>query len=289
MEDFASDQFDNVNFDVTGMTCAGCAGRVEKAVAGMDGVESATVNLALEKLVVSFDTDALTPEQIASTVRASGYGIREAQVIFNISKMTCAGCAGRSEKALKSVQGVLSANVNLALETASVRYVPGQTNPAEIAKASTDAGYPAQVAEESGDTREAEIKAAQRNDLIELSIATILTLPLVTQMVLMFAGIHLNFSAYLEMALATPVQFYIGRRFYIAAWHALKAKAGNMDQLVVVGTSAAYFYSVGLIFGSGESTMGRLYFEASAVVITLILAGKVLEARAKRSASSALR
>lgn len=289
MEDFASDQFANVNFDVTGMTCAGCAGRVEKAVAAMPGVESATVNLALEKLDVTYDGEALTPELIAEAVRTSGYGIREAQVIFNISKMTCAGCAGRSEKALRSVAGVLSANVNLALETASVSYVPGQTNPAEIAKASTDAGYPATIAEESGDTREAEIKAAQRNDLIELSIATILTLPLVIQMILMFAGVHLNFSPYLEMALATPVQFYIGRRFYIAAWHALKAKAGNMDQLVVVGTSAAYFYSVWLIFGSGESTMGRLYFEASAVVITLILAGKVLEARAKRSASSALR
>lgn len=289
MENIASDQFDNVNFDVTGMTCAGCAGRVEKAVAAMSGVQSATVNLALEKLDVSFDNSILTPPQIADVVRNSGYGIREAQVVFNISKMTCAGCAGRSERALQSVPGVLSANVNLALETAAVRYVPGQTDPAEIAKASSDAGYPANVAEESGDTREAEILAAQRTDLIELSVATLLTLPLVTQMVLMFAGVHLNFSPYLEMALATPVQFWIGRRFYIAAWHALKARAGNMDQLVVVGTSAAYFYSVWLIFGSGESTMGRLYFEASAVVITLILAGKVLEARAKRSASSALR
>lgn len=282
------DQQQTVSFDVTGMTCAGCSGRVERAVATTSGVLSVSVNLALEKLDVTYD-DSLSPSQIADIVRNTGYGIREAQVVFNISKMTCAGCSGRSERALQSVSGVLSANVNLALETASVRYIPGQTNPTEIAKATTDAGYPASIAEDTGDTREVEIKAAQRKDLFELTLATILTLPLVTQMVLMLAGVHLNLTPYFEMALATPVQFWVGRRFYIAAWHGLKGRAGNMDQLVVIGTSATYFYSAWLIFGSGESVMGKLYFEASAVVITLILAGKVLESRAKRSASSALR
>ena len=289
MEDMAQNQFDNVNFEVTGMTCAGCAGRVEKAVAAMPGVESATVNLALEKLDVSFDHDVLSPERIADAVRTTGYGIREAQVILNISKMTCAGCAGRSEKALRSVSGVLSADVNLALETASVHYVPGQVDVATIAKASTDAGYPAKVAEEVGDDREQEIAAAQRKDLIELSVATILTVPLVAQMFFMLAGANFHIPPYGELLLATPVQFWVGRRFYIAAWHALKAKAGNMDQLVVMGTSAAYFYSLWMLVTLGAAAKGHLYFEASAVVITLVLAGKVLEARAKRSASSALR
>lgn len=289
MEDLAPDHFDNINFEVTGMTCAACAGRVEKAVASMPGVESATVNLALEKLDVSFDADALSPERIAEAVRTTGYGIREAQVTFNISKMTCAGCAGRVEKAMQKVPGVLSATVNLALETASAHYIPGQTTPAIIAKASGDAGYPAKIAEESGDDREKEIHAAQRKDLIELSVATILTLPLVSQMILMLLGVDLGIPALVELALATPVQFWVGRRFYRAAWSALKAKAGNMDQLVVVGTSAAYFYSVWMLVALGSAAKGHLYFEASAVVITLILAGKVLEARAKRSASSALR
>lgn len=289
MEDMASDHFDNVNFEVTGMTCAGCAGRVEKAVAAMPGVESATVNLALEKLDVWFDASALSPERIAAAVRTMGYGIREAQVRFNIAKMTCAGCAGRSEKAMQTVPGVLSATVNLALETASVHYVPGQTTPAIIAKASTDAGYPATVAEETGDSREKEIAAAQRKDLIELSVAAILSLPLVSQMVLMLAGIDLSIPPLGELALATPVQFWVGRRFYRAAWSALKAKAGNMDQLVVMGTSSAYFYSIWMLVTLGSEAKGHLYFEASAVVITLILAGKVLEARAKRAASSALR
>jgi len=289
MEDMAQNQFDNVKFEVTGMTCAGCAGRVEKAVAAMPGVESATVNLALEKLDVSFDRDVLSLERIADAVRTTGYGIREAQVILNISKMTCAGCAGRSEKALRSVPGVLSADVNLALETASVHYVPGQVDVAAIAKASTDAGYPAKVAEEVGDDREQEIAAAQRKDLIELSVATILTVPLVSQMFFMLAGANFHIPPYGELLLATPVQFWVGRRFYIAAWHALKAKAGNMDQLVVMGTSAAYLYSVWMLVTLGAAAKGHLYFEASAVVITLVLAGKVLEARAKRSASSALR
>lgn len=289
MEDMVSDHFENVNFEVTGMTCAACAGRVEKAVAAMPGVESATVNLALEKLDVLFDVDALSPERIAEAVRTTGYGIREAQVVFNISKMTCAGCAGRSEKAMQAVPGVLSATVNLALENASVHYIPGQTTPAIIAKASTDAGYPAKVAGETGDDREKEIAAAQRTDLIELSVATLLSLPLVAQMILMLAGVDLNIPPYGELALATPVQFWVGRRFYRAAWSALKAKAGNMDQLVVMGTSAAYFYSLWMLVTLGAEAKGHLYFEASAVVITLILAGKVLEARAKRSASSALR
>ncbi|MEO1918371.1 MAG: heavy metal translocating P-type ATPase, partial [Paracoccaceae bacterium] len=289
MEDMAVRQFDNVNFEVTGMTCAGCAGRVEKAVAAMPGVENATVNLALETLDVSFDSNALSPDRIAGAVRGEGYGIREAQVTFNISKMTCGSCAGRSEKALQSVPGVLSATVNLALETASVHYVPSQTNASIIAKASTDAGYLASVAQDSGDDREKEISAGQRKDLIELSVATILSVPLVAQMIFMLAGFDLNIPAYGELALATPVQFWVGRRFYRAAWSALKAKAGNMDQLVVMGTSAAYFYSVWMLFTLGAEAKGHLYFEASAVVITLILAGKVLEARAKQSASSALR
>ena len=289
MEDMVQNQFDSASFEVTGMTCAGCAGRVEKAVAAMPGVESATVNLALEKLDVSFDHDILSPERIADAVRTTGYGIREAQVILNISKMTCAGCAGRSEKALRSVPGVLSADVNLALETASVHYIPGQVDVATIAQASTDAGYPAKVAQEVGDDREQEIATAQRKDLIELSVATILSVPLVAQMFFMLAGVNFHIPPYGELLLATPVQFWVGRRFYIAAWHALKTKAGNMDQLVVMGTSAAYFYSVWMLVTLGGEAKGHLYFEASAVVITLILAGKVLEARAKRLASSALR
>lgn len=289
MDDITSNTFEDISFEVTGMTCAACAGRVEKAVASMPGVDKATVNLALEKLNVSFDAGAYSPAKIAETVRATGYGIREAQVTFNISKMTCSSCAGRIEKAMLSVPGVLSAAVNLALETASVHYIPGQTTPAIIAKASGDAGYPANISEETGDDREKEILATQRSDLIELSVATVLSVPLVLQMILMLLGVDLAIPPLAELALATPIQFWIGRRFYRAAWSALKARAGNMDQLVVIGTSAAYFYSVWMLITLGAASKDHLYFEASAVVITLILAGKVLEARAKRSASSALR
>ncbi len=289
MEDLTTNSNDSVDFEVTGMTCVSCAGRVEKAVAAMPGVQSATVNLALEKLDVVYDGDALEPQQIADAVRDTGYGIREAQVSFNVEKMTCASCAGRVEKALNAVPGVLSAEVNLAIETATVRYIPGNTTVAKIMQASTDAGYPAKSADEIGEDRDAEIAATNRKDLLILGFSTLLTLPLVVQMIFTLTGANINVPAYWEFALATPVQFYVGKRFYIAAWHALKAKAGNMDQLVVMGTTAAYFYSVWLILTLGTEAEGQLYFEASAVVITLILAGKVLEARAKRSASSALR
>ncbi len=289
MEDMAVKDSGSVDFEVTGMTCVSCAGRVEKAVAAMPGVESATVNLALEKLDVKFDPEALDPQKIAEAVRNTGYGIREAQATLNVEKMTCASCAGRVEKAISKVPGVLSAEVNLALETVSVRYLPGQATLADIAKASTDAGYPAKPLEEGNDDREEEAAKALRKDLYILGFSTLLTIPLVLQMVFTLTGVDINLPVWLEVALATPVQFYVGRRFYIAAWHALKARAGNMDQLVALGTSAAYFYSLFLVIAKGSEAEGGLYFEAAAVVITLILAGKVLEARAKRSASSALR
>ncbi len=290
MEDLAVKDSDSVDFEVTGMTCTSCAGRVEKAVAAMPGVKSASVNLALEKLDVEFDPDALDPQKIADAVRDTGYGIREAQVTLNVEKMTCASCAGRVEKALNALPGVLSAEVNLALETASVHYLPGQVDVATIAKASTDAGYPAKVSDEAGDDdREEEVAKALRKDLYILGFSTLLTIPLVLQMIFTLTGVDINLPVWLEVALATPVQFYVGKRFYVAAWHALKAKTGSMDTLVSLGTSAAYFYSLWLVVTLGSEAEGRLYFEASAVVITLILGGKVLEARAKRSASSALR
>ncbi|MEE9453771.1 MAG: heavy metal translocating P-type ATPase [Paracoccaceae bacterium] len=279
----------SINIEVTGMTCAGCAGRVEKAVAAQPGVIDAAINLALEKLDVTYDPAQSSAQSLVDAVRMAGYGVREAQAVLTVSKMSCASCAGRVEKALNVLPGVLMAEVNLALESVAVHYIPGQISVGAIAQAATDAGYPAQISRELADDRGADMQAALRRDLRQLVIAAILTIPLIIQMVTMLSGLGFRLPVYLELALATPVQFYIGRRFYQAAWHALRARAGNMDQLVVVGTSAAYFYSLWLVLTLHEAAAGRLYFEASAVVITLILAGKVLEARAKRSASSALR
>ncbi len=279
----------SINIEVTGMTCAGCAGRVEKAVAAQPGVLDASINLALEKLDVTYDPEQSSAQSLVDTVRMAGYGVREAQAIVAVSKMTCASCAGRVEKALNALSGVLSAEVNLALENVAVHYIPGQITPDDIAQGITGAGYPSKVSTGITDDREAEVQAGLRQDMRQLILAAILTVPLIAQMFIMLAGGGFRLPVYLELALATPVQFYIGRRFYLAAWHALRARAGNMDQLVVVGTSAAYFYSLWLVLTLHEAAAGHLYFEASAVVITLILAGKVLEARAKRSASSALR
>ena len=208
----------------------------------------------------------------------------EDKITLPITGMSCASCAGRVERALADAQGVREANVNLALENASVSFdhhIITAENLVEIVK---NAGYGAQlpdapVAAETDDNR----------DLIELAVAAILTAPLLIQMVLMMAGTGLHMPPWAEFALATPIQFYIGRRFYVGAWKALRARSGTMDQLVVMGTGAAYFYSVWILLSRGADATGTLYFEASAVVITLILAGKVMEARAKRSATSALR
>lgn len=287
MDTLVQEKIESLTLPVTGMTCAGCAGRVQKAAAGLPGVDFADINLALETLDVRFNASAVNAGRIAEAVRTAGYGVRTAKVTLAISGMTCAGCARRVEKALTAAHGVLDAEVNLALETASVAYVPGVADPRSIAQAATDAGYPATLKGETGVDLEAAEAAARRRDLTELAAAALLSLPLAAQMLFMLAnGIAL--PAWLQLALATPVQFWIGRRFYLAAWHGLRARAGNMDQLVVLGTSAAYFYSLWQVLAGGTAG-GHLYFEASAVVITLILTGKVLEARAKRSASAALR
>lgn len=205
-------------------------------------------------------------------------------VKLDISGMTCAGCAGRVEKALSGTPGVVSASVNLALENASVTFYPNDVGKDQIARSSTDAGYSATLHKNVPTEM-----VRNSRDLWELCVAIALSLPLVVQMLAMWTGIGFHLMPWMELALAAPVQFIIGRRFYLGAWHALKSRSGNMDQLVAMGTSAAFFYSLYLLLTQGAAAQGSLYFEASAVVITLVLLGKFLETRAKRSASTALR
>ncbi len=274
-------------FDVTGMTCAGCAGRVEAALRAVPGVRDATVNLALEKAQVHGDAP---PAALVEAVKTAGFGVRAAQVDLSVSGMTCAGCAGRVEKALRAAPGVLEAEVNLAIDRASVRYLPDETDPETIAAAATAAGYPAAPIEADGpDPREAEEAAAARRDAQDLALALTLSAPLVGQMILMALGVDAHMPVWAELALATPVQVWAGRRFHIGAVKAIRAGAGNMDVLVSLGSWAAYLHSLWLVATRGAAASGHLYFEAAAVIIALVLLGKTLEGRAKRSASAALR
>jgi Cu+-exporting ATPase len=203
---------------------------------------------------------------------------------FHLTGMTCAACAARIEKSISKVPGVSNASVNLALNQADVRFgSPANTN--DIVQAVTDAGYGAVLMDDTKPT--APEHTTSREGMLVL-LAALLTAPLLLQMAAHTFTFAFHLSPWLELALATPVQFVLGARFYAGAYRALKAKSANMDVLVVLGTSAAFFYSLYLVL-TGASAPGALYFEGAAVIITLVLLGKWLEARAKRSTASAIR
>lgn len=204
-----------------------------------------------------------------------------------ITGMTCASCAGRVERALRKVPGVQVATVNLANERAHVE-VSGQIDPAVLLAAVDKAGYGASLVQDSA-AQQADQRQRHDTERWQLVVAIVLALPLVLQMILQPFGVHGMLPAWLQFALATPVQFLLGARFYIAAWKAVRAGAGNMDLLVALGTSAGYGLSVYQWLSAAPGTMPHLYFEASAVVIALVLLGKYLESSAKRQTASAIR
>ncbi|NAS99107.1 copper-translocating P-type ATPase [Pseudomonas syringae pv. actinidifoliorum] len=204
-----------------------------------------------------------------------------------ISGMTCASCAGRVERALAKVPGVNSVTVNLANERAHVSAAP-QTDPHTLISAVTRAGYGATLIQDRQADAEKKVQHLHR-ERWALLLAIALALPLIAPMLLTPLGVHWMLPAWAQFALATPVQFILGARFYLAAWKAVRAGAGNMDLLVAIGTSAGYGLSVYQWLHAAPGTTPHLYFEASAVVIALVLLGKYLESRAKRQTASAIR
>lgn len=281
---------------INGMTCAACANRIEKGLSKINGVEKASVNFALERSTVIFDPEKTNANQFKETIENLGYNIIEKKADFDISGMTCAACANRIEKRISKMDGVSNATVNFALETMSVEYDEQQVTSIDMIEAIDKLGFTLkskQDESEKFDHKQQEIKKQSRKFLISL----ILTLPLLWTMVAHFdfmsfiylPGILMN--PWVQLALATPVQFYVGAQFYKGAYHALKNKSANMDVLVALGTSAAYFYSVYLGWEwkkAGSIGMPELYFEASAVIITLIVLGKLFEVRAKGKTSQAI-
>lgn len=285
---------------IDGMSCGACAVRLEDVLRRTSGVESAQVNYASERAELSFDSAAISLADITEVVRDNGFSARESTHRLGIEGLTCAACATRAEKALGALDGVLHVDVNLATDVALLRSTSPDLDLAAAATVLEDAGFDLQTqpvpasAEQSASMRvpgEAPADSTHAGWLT-LAVAVALTTPFMAQMVWMFVpgdgGGHF-LVPWVELALATPVQFLIGWRFYRGAYYALKARAGNMDVLVSLGTSAAYGYSVYLMLTLGDDAAGKLYFEASAVIITLVLLGKLLEARAKRSTSDAIR
>ncbi|ALC81936.1 MULTISPECIES: heavy metal translocating P-type ATPase [Bacillus] len=282
---------------IAGMTCAACAVRIEKGLKKIDGVEDANVNFALEKSKVTFDPSKTNVHQFNEKVQSLGYKVMSEKVEFDISGMTCAACANKIEKRLNKLNGVQTATVNFALESALVEYNPDEVSAADMKEAIKKLGYRLELKKEAQgekvDHRQKEIEK-QKGKFI---FSAILSIPLLWAMVS-----HFEFTSFIwlpemfmnpwvQLALATPVQFLVGGQFYVGAYKALRNKSANMDVLVALGTSAAYFYSIylSIISIGSDAHMVELYFETSAVLITLIILGKLFEAKAKGRSSEAIK
>jgi Cu+-exporting ATPase len=265
------------------MTCAACAGRVERALKKVEGVESASVNLASEKVQVQAPADALPALQEA--IKRAGYSVPQETLELDITGMTCASCANRVERALRKTLGVSTVSVNLASERAHIELLAG-IDPDILMAAVSKAGYTARRVTESPTVMPERRLTHERAALV---IALVLALPLILPMLMQPLGTHMVLPAWAQFLLATPVQFILGARFYVAAWKAVRVWSGNMDLLVALGTSAAYGLSLYQWWNAPPNSMPHLYLEAAAVVIALVRLGKYLESRAKQQTGDAIR
>ncbi|WP_029770500.1 heavy metal translocating P-type ATPase [Pseudogulbenkiania sp. MAI-1] len=271
---------------IEGMTCAACASRIEKVLNRLDGVE-AQVNFASETARVAFDSQQQTPQQLVERIHQSGYRVPEERLELDIGGMTCAACAARIEKVLNRLPSV-RASVNFASETAILHFPAGAVALETAVAAVQKAGYSATPrATEGADTLAEKHRQAYLKELRWFWFAALLTAPLLWEMTAMLGGdAHGVLPRWLQLALATPVQFLAGWRFYKGSWHVLRSGGANMDVLVALGTSMAYLLSAVVTLAGWHDQ--HVYFEAGAAVITLVLLGKLLEARAKGKTSGAI-
>ncbi|MGY8828841.1 MAG: heavy metal translocating P-type ATPase [Pseudomonadales bacterium] len=293
-----------LSLPVEGMTCASCVGRVERALKEVPGMQTATVNLATERADITF-TSLASPQAAVRAIESAGYTVREETTELAIEDMTCASCVGRVEKTLAKIPGVLEATVNLTTERARVRHLAGVVTTTDLEAAVEQAGYKsrrlsvetATAGDQDAERRESEARALRR----DLFVASILTLPVF----ILEMGSHLipavhhwvmgglgqQTSWYIQFALATLVLFGPGLRFFRKGVPALLRVAPDMNSLVSLGTAAAYGYSVVATFIPKVLPQGtaNVYFEAAVVIVTLILLGRTLEARAKGRTSQAIK
>ena len=285
-------RLNQVSLRISGMSCAACAARIEKGLAKLPGVAKAAVNFAAEKAQVTFDPTQTGVKEFAGKIEALGFAIATDRAEFKISGMSCAACAARIEKVLRSLPGVYAASVNLATERAQVEYDAASLSLRQLQDRIGQIGFTAHdIANASEVDREKQLRQAEiHSQRLRLMLAAALSLPLLAGMVahwLQPTGslAHWLMNPYLQLLLATPVQFFAGWPFYRGAWSALRNSSANMDVLVALGTSAAYFFSIAQLVAGG----GDLYFESAAILITLIILGKYLEAAAKGKTSDAIR
>ena len=288
---------------ITGMTCANCVATVERNLKKLDGVQSAVVNLSSERATVDFDAAKLGLTDVIARVNRAGYGVATGEADLIIKRLSDGNDAARLEKALAKLEGVLEAQVTFANEKARVKYIPTIITQAELRRAVSSAGFEAlELGGEAEDAealaREHEIKEQRRL----LIIGLVFTVPLFLLSMSKDFGLLPDFFytgttmdgmrdaqpwfSWLMLVLALPVQFYVGWQYYVGAFKALRNRSANMDVLIVMGSSAAFFYSLPITFGW---LMGHVYYETAAVIITLIKLGKFLEARAKGRTSEAIK
>ncbi|MYC07103.1 MAG: copper-translocating P-type ATPase [Chloroflexi bacterium] len=288
----ATETRERITVPITGMTCAACVIHVSHALEEVPAVADVSVSLASEKATIALEDGAIKVDALLGAVEDAGYGIATDKVNFSVGGMTCAACVSHVEHALNGVDGVLDVGVNLATERAAVEYIPGLAAVSDMRHAIEDAGYSL-----LGVVGEHDDAATPRDVLIlrrKLAVGIVIAAAIMALMFIPAAHGLLPYSMdYLLLALATPVQFWCGRQFYHGAWGALKHRTSNMNTLIAVGTSVAYFYSVavtllgGTFFFADVST--ATFFDTSTAIIALVLLGKYLEARAKERASSAIR
>lgn len=286
-----------LDLPIGGMSCAACAARIEKVLQGLSGVQAAQVNFATEKATLHYDPATLTLGKITKEVEAIGYQVPLQRLTIPIGGMHCAGCVASIERALRGVTGVVEANVNLGTEKATVAYLPTQVEAAALRQAIKDAGYkPLELPGEGEVDHERAARAAEIRTLTrKFVVSVVLSLPIFFGSMGMFfpwLPAWLQHPAVL-FVLATPVQFWVGWQFYQGFWSALTHKTADMNTLIAIGTSAAYFYSVAVTCLPGVfSRLGmgsHVYYDTAAIIITLIILGRLLEARARGQTSEAIR
>lgn len=286
----------NATLPVTGMSCANCAASIERNLKKLPGVKEANVNFASEHAAISFDPDKIQMRDLIEKIQDVGYGVAKTTAELPITGMTCANCARTIERTLnEKVPGVVKASVNFASERAQIEYIPSLTNIDEMIEAIEKVGYGAIRLDEVEEGEDAELaarKAEIANQTRKLLVGILFTAPLFFLSMGRDFGLFGAWSlavwvGWLFLALATPVQFYTGWDYYTGGWKSLKNKSANMDVLVAMGSSVAYFYSLAVLL---HPPLGEhVYFETSAVIITLIKVGKMLEARTKGRTGSAIR
>ena len=283
---------------ITGMTCAACANRIEKGLGKIDGVAAVNVNFAMEQASVHYDPAKVDRSRLEETIKKLGYDTVKEVVQFKLEGMTCAACASRIEKGLSRMPGVTSATVNFAMETARVEYSPAEVSAEDMQRKVQQLGYRA-IAEQENDNGEDRRGRDIRRQQRRLLLSAALSLPLLWSMVAHFSFTSWIYAPewvmnpWIQLILATPVQFYVGWPFYAGAYKALRNGSANMDVLISLGTSAAYLYSLYLTLdwfarGADAHHGPPLYFETSAILITLVVLGKLFESLAKGRTSEAI-